>query len=229
MNEQRGRSSWLAATALVGTFATSGSALAQAAEPAPAAPAGTTAAPAAPAPAAPAAATGADIRRDPRGIKGISPFWESLKLGDSAYLARDYENAIGQYQDAISKDPQNPLGHLRVAETQFQLQKFPEALQAADAAKRFGQSDPNLQAKALFLIAMIHETQGELDQANEAWKAYQAFAQQQPKAKVHQRTPPERQKRIQTAKQLKEDYAAVKERIAKHLKEAEDKAKKNAK
>lgn len=224
MNEKRGRFGWSAATIVAAMLSASGSAFAQDAAPAAPAPATTPAQPAA----APAASAD-NIRRDPKGIKGISPFWESLKVGDSAYLARDYENAIAQYQDAISKDPQNPLGHLRAAETQFQLEKYPEALQAADAAKRFGASEPNVQAKALFLVALIHERQGELDQANEDWKAYQAFARQQPKAKVHQRTPPERQKRIQTAKQLKEEYAAVKERIAKHLAEAEAKAKKNAK
>lgn len=175
-----------------------------------------------------ASAADSNVRRDPKGIKGISPFWESLKLGDSAYLARDYDNAIGQYLDAITKDPRNPLGHLRMAEALMKKQSLKEAEQALQAAARFAEGDPSLKAKVLFLLAVLQEDQKAYDAATAAWKEYQEFGRQQPHAKVHQRTPPERQKRIATAKQLAQDYAAVKERIEKRLKAADDAAKKNA-
>jgi len=168
------------------------------------------------------------VSRDPGGVKGISPFWESLKLGDSAYLARDYDNAIGQYRDAITKEPQNPIGHLRIAEAHLKKGELDEARQAIEAAGRFADKQPSLKAKALFLAALLEERQKAHDSALQAWKTYQEFARQQPKAKVHQRTPPERQKRIQEAQRLSTEYAAVKERIAKRLKEADEKAKQNA-
>ena len=174
------------------------------------------------------AASGAEIRRDPRGVTGISPVWDSLKLGDNAYLARDYDGAIKLYQEAIVKEPQHPLGHLRMAEALIQKGSFPEAAQAVEAAKRFANNDPTLGARALFLTAWIYEQQQDHDKAIEAWNAYQAFAREQTKAKVFQRTPPERLKRIQEAKQRKQDYAAVRERIEKGLKEADEKARKSA-
>ena len=175
-----------------------------------------------------AADADANVRRDPKGIKGISPYWESIKLGDSAYLARDYDKAIGQYQDAITKEPQNAIGHLRIAEALLKKGSLKEAEQAVLAAARFADAEPTLKAKALFLSALLQEQQKAYDAATAAWKDYQQFGQQQPKAKVHQRTPPERQKKIATAKQLSEDYVAVKERIAKRLKAAEEDAKKSA-
>lgn len=184
----------------------------------------------APAAAAPAAAgsKAAEIRRDPAGIKGVSPVWDSLKLGDASFLARDYDAAINHYREAITKEPQHPLGHLRMAEVLIQKGTFVEAAQAAAAAQRFAVKDPTLGARALFLIAWIHEQQQEWEAAIAAWNAYAQFARERAKAKVFQRTPPERLKRIQDAKQLKQDSAAVKERIEKRLKEADEKARRSA-
>lgn len=170
-----------------------------------------------------------EVPKDPRGIKGISPFWETLKRGDSAFVARDFDTAITHYREAITKDPNNPLGHLRIAEAQMKQGQWAEAAQSVAAAIRFADRQPNLKAKGLFLDALLKERTKDYAGANAAWKTYQQFGQQQPKAKVHQSTPPERLKRVQVAKQMAEDYAAVKERIATRLKEAEDSAKKNAK
>jgi tetratricopeptide (TPR) repeat protein len=169
------------------------------------------------------------VRRDPKGVKGISPFWESIKLGDSAHLARDHDKAIAQYREAITKEPQNPVGHLRIAEAFLGKGALPEALESIAAATRFADTEPSMKARALLLTALLQERQKNFDQAADAWKVYQQFGREQPKAKVHQRTPPERMKRIQIAKQLSEDYRAVKERIAKRLKEAEETTRKNAK
>lgn len=215
----------LAPALVLGALWIPSAAMAQPAEP--------KAAEAAPAPQATPApapqATAAGVPRDPKGIKGISPFWESIRVGDSAHLARDYDNAIGQYRDAITKEPQNPVGHLRIAEAQLQKGELKEADQSIQAALRFSEHEPSLKAKALFLAAVLKERENDYDAATVAWRAYQEFGRQQPRAKVHQRTPPERLKRIQTAKQLAMDYAAVKERIAKRLKEADENSKKNAK
>src|SRR6187551_881098 len=66
-----------------------------------------------------AAAKPAEVRRDPLGIKGISPFTEALKRGDSALLARDIEGAIVAYRDALAIEPQNALGQYRLGEAQI--------------------------------------------------------------------------------------------------------------
>lgn len=214
------RAFWIAATGLVAQFASP--AIGQAQQPAPAAPA-----PSAAAPSAPAASKPAEIRRDPAGIKGVSPVWDSLKLGDASFLARDYDAALKHYKDAITKEPQHPLGHLRMAEVLIQKGNFVEAAQAVATAQRFAAKDPTLGARALFLIAWMHEQQQQWEEAIAAWNAYAQYAREQSKAKVFQRTPPERLKRIQDSKQLKQDSAAVKERIEKRLKEAEEKARRS--
>lgn len=187
-----------------------------------------------PVPAAPAAQPAGEgasggVPKDPKGLKGISPFWETVKQGDNAYIARDYDTAATRYREAIKADPNNPLGHLRLAEVHMKKGELAEAEQALSAVERFAGKDQTLKAKALFLKAEIQERQKAHKPAVAAWQAYQQFGQQQPAAKVHQKTPPERIKRIQAAEALAKDYAAVKERIAQRLKEAEEKARKNAK
>lgn len=184
--------------------------------------------PSAAAPSSPQGAAPAEVRRDPAGIKGVSPIWDSLKLGDASFLARDYDAAIKHYREAITKEPQHPLGHLRMAEVLIQKGDFKEAEQSAATAQRFATKDPTLGARALFLIAWLCEQQQRYDEAITAWNAYAQFAREQSKAKVFQRTPPERLKRLQDSKQLKQDSAAVKERIELRLKEADEKARRSA-
>src|SRR4051812_42230602 len=75
--------------------------------PSPASPSPASTAPSAasPSPAKPAASSADAPRRDPKGIKGISPFWEAIKKGDDAVAARDTEGAKAAYQDAIKLEP----------------------------------------------------------------------------------------------------------------------------
>jgi tetratricopeptide (TPR) repeat protein len=183
---------------------------------------------AAPAPAAAPATSAGGVPKDPNGVKGISPFWETLKLGDSAYLARDFDTAGARYREAIKQSPNNPIGHLRLAEVHMKKGELAEAEQALNAVERFAGKDQTAKAKALFLKAELQERQKAYKPAVAAWTTYQQFGQQQPSAKVHQKTPPERVKRIQAAEALAKDYAAVKERIAERLKDAEEKARKSA-
>jgi hypothetical protein len=39
------------------------------------------------------------VRKDPQGIKGISPYWEAIREGDGAYVARDYAAAIAAFSE----------------------------------------------------------------------------------------------------------------------------------
>ncbi len=58
---------------------------------------------------------GADgVRRDPKGVKGISPYIELIVKGDHAYVARDFDGAIAAYRDAIKAEPEKPLAHYRL-------------------------------------------------------------------------------------------------------------------
>lgn len=169
-----------------------------------------------------------EVRRDPKGIKGISPFWEALKKGDDAYVARDFDGAIKAYRDAITKEPRNPLGHYRMGEAQLAKGNMKEAGSAWQNALRFVGNNFPLKAKILFVLADLSEREKAYDDAIAGWNKYLALAKEHPEAKAFPESAQDRIKRINEWKKLVEEYAAVKKRIAQHLKEAEAKAKKNA-
>ncbi len=177
---------------------------------------------------APAAAAGG-VRKDPQGIKGISPFWENVKKGDDLYVARDFDGAIAAYKDAITKEPQNPLGHYRIGEAHLAKGDMKEAEEAWVAALRFVGRDNALKAKVLFVLADLRERQKSYDDATDRWNAYETFAKQNTNAKTYPATATDRKKRVTEWKALLEQYGAVKKRIEQRLKEADEKAKKSAK
>lgn len=159
-----------------------------------------------------------EVKRDPDGVKGISPFWEAVNRGNSAYIARDFDGAIAAFREAITKEPQNALGHYRMAEAQRGKGDLPAAEASLADALRFSGNDPRLRAKVQFLIADTKERAKAYDDAIAKWTDYEASAAK-PEAKAYAETGPERKKRIETWKQLVKDYGTVKERIAKRLAE----------
>lgn len=176
----------------------------------------------------PAAAAAGGPRKDPQGVKGISPFWEAIKKGDDLYLARDFDGAIGAYKDAITKEPQNALGHYRIGEAHLAKNDTQEAETSWVAALRFVGNDHPLKAKLLFVLADLRERQKSYDDATDRWNAYAQFAQQQPAAKAFPKTAEDRKGKIATWTKMVSDYAAVKKRIETRLNEADAKAKKDA-
>lgn len=190
---------------------------------------------------APAAAPGKDAkdakappgpRRDPEGIRGISPYMEAIKKGEDAYVARDFQGAVAAFQEAIKLDVQKMLGYYRIGEAQLALNNMVEAeAQWQSALTRTGPDD--LKAKVLFVLADLRERQGKLVEAKEAWNAYSTFLTANPKALGYPATAVERQKMIDRRMKDEKDYGEVKERTkrreAEKLKEAEENAKKDTK
>lgn len=160
-----------------------------------------------------------EAKKDPDGVKGISPFWEATNRGNAAFLARDFDKAIAEYREAITKEPQNALGHYRMAEAQIAKGNLTEAEASLTNALRFAGSSPQLKAKIVFVMADVKERAKAYDDAIAKWGEYGQEAAK-PEAKGYPATPPERKKRIETYKQMVSDYAAVKARIAKRLAEA---------
>jgi tetratricopeptide (TPR) repeat protein len=168
------------------------------------------------------------VRRDPKGHKGISPFWESIKKGDDSLSARDIEGAKTAYQEAIRLEPQNPMGHYRMGEAELTKGNVKEAEALWQTALRFCGENAAMRAKVLFVLADVKERQRALDEATNGWTAYETHAKSAPTAKTYPGTPPDRKKRITDWKKLEADYGPVKERIKKRLEEAEKKAAESA-
>jgi tetratricopeptide (TPR) repeat protein len=168
-------------------------------------------------------------RRDPKGIKGISPFWEALNKGDSAYTARDFDGAIAAYREAIISDPQNALGHYRAGEAQLAKGDLKEAEAAFVSGLRFVGNDSMLKAKLEFAVADLRERQKTYDDATEKWTEYQTFTTAQPDAKGYPASATERKKVIEAWKKVSADAAEVKARIDKRLKEADEAVRRSSK
>lgn len=180
-------------------------------------------------PAKDAPSVGADgVRRDPNGVKGISPYQELINKGDRAYVARDFDGAIAAFREAVQSQPQNALGHARLGSAQLAKGDQKEAEAAFVNGLRFVGKDASLRGKLLFSLADLRERQKNSDEAIGRWKEYAKNAEEAREAVAYPATAKERLARNEAWKQNVVDSAAVKDRIAKRLKEAEDDARKSA-
>ncbi len=175
------------------------------------------------------AKTGADgVKRDPKGIKGITPFLELVGKGDRAYVARDFDGAIAAYREAIQKEPQNALGHYRVGSAQLAKGDQKEAEAAWVAGMRFVGKDGTLKAKLIFVLADLRERQKNNDEAIGRWKEYSKNSDDEKEAITYPATATERVARNEAWKKNAADSGEVKARIDKRLKEADAAARKSA-
>jgi tetratricopeptide (TPR) repeat protein len=169
-----------------------------------------------------------EVQKDPDGVRGISPFWEAVEKGDNAYLARDFDGAIASYREAIGADPKNALGHYRIGEAQLAKGDLKEAELAWAAALRFVGENAPLKAKIFFVLADLKERQKAYDDATSAWTSYGSHVSEHAEAKGFPATAGERKTRIETWKKMTQQYAEVRTRIEKRLKEADEAARKSA-
>ena len=172
---------------------------------------------------------GADgVRRDPKGIKGISPYQEQIVRGDRAYIARDFDGAILNYREAIKLEPEKALGHYRVGAAQLAKGDQKEAEAAYVNGLRFVGKDGTLKAKLIFALADLRERQKNTDEAIGRWKEYAKNAEDEKEAITYPGTATERVTRNEAWKKNVSESEEVKVRIAKRLKEAEEAARKSA-
>jgi tetratricopeptide (TPR) repeat protein len=204
---------------------------APAAAPSTPAPAAAAPAPAAAAPApAPAAAAAAPAPAPPKPARvGPNPYSEPIQKGDAAYVARDFEGSILAFRQEIEKNPNAALGHYRLGEAQLAKGDFAEAELSWQAALRFVAKDERLKSKILFVLADLKERQKAYEDSVARWKDYDQHARAQPDSKGFPTTATDRIKRADDWKKITADSAAVKLRIEKRLKEADESMRKSSK
>jgi tetratricopeptide (TPR) repeat protein len=185
-----------------------------------------------------AAATMAkEIRRDPDNHRGISPYMELVVKGQASFTARDLPGAISAFQDAIKLKPDEVLAFYRLGEAEQESGKLDDAEKAWEAAlsKKCSQgcdaqnTPDNLKAKVMFALASLRERQQKWPAAKEAWQAYAAFLEGNPKVHGFPATAADRIKQVDRRVQLEADYGKVKQRIASRIAEKEKEAAENAK
>jgi len=168
-------------------------------------------------------------RRDPANRTGISPSWEAIKRGDDAYVARNLEGAIHEYQAAIEAQQQNPVAHYRLACALVAKGDLKLAQESLDSALRFSQSDAQTAVKVLFVTADLKERQHDYPAAIAAWKVYSAFIAAHPGIKAFAHSSESRQTKLTEYSKLTEQSAKVKQRIEERQQLMESDAEKNAK
>jgi len=168
------------------------------------------------------------VRRDPKGVKGITPYLELINKGDRAYIARDFEGAIAAYREAIKSEPEKALAHYRVGAAELAKGDQKEAEASFVAGLRFVGRDGTLKAKLLFVLADLRERQKNNDEAIGRWKEYSKNAADEKEAITYPATATERVGRNEAWKKALSDGAQVKQRIEKRLKEADDASRKSA-
>jgi hypothetical protein len=168
------------------------------------------------------------VRRDPKGIKGISPFWEAVKKGDNALAARDMDGAKAAYQEAIKAESQHPMGHYRLGEIELLKGNLKEAEASFQTALRFSGPLVALKSKILFVIADVKERQRALEEATNGWNAYEVMIKSATTVKSYPESAADRKQRIDAWKKTEADSGPVKERIKQRLAEAEKKAAQDA-
>lgn len=160
---------------------------------------------------------------------GGKPFWDAVHKGDNAYIARDFDGAIAAYRDAITKEPQNAIGHYRVGEAQIAKGDLKEAEAAFVSGLRFVAANAALKAKLEFAMADLRERQKAYDDATGKWTEYETFTTEQKDAKGFPASATERKKVIEAWKKISVDAAEVKARIDKRVKEADEAMRKSSK
>jgi tetratricopeptide (TPR) repeat protein len=168
------------------------------------------------------------VRRDPKGIKGISPYLELIVKGDHAYVARDFDGAIAAYREAIKAEPEKALGHYRVGAAQLAKGDQKEAEAAFVNGLRFVAKDGTLKAKLIFALADLRERQKNNDEAIGRWKEYSKNSEDNKEAITYPASATERVARNEAWKKNVADSEEVKGRIAKRLKEADEASRKSA-
>ena len=168
------------------------------------------------------------VRRDPKGVKGISPYMELILKGDRAFVARDFDGAIAAYREAIKSEPEKALAQYRVGEAQMAKGDQKEAEASFVSGLRFVGRDGTLKAKLIFALADLRERQKNNDEAIGRWKEYSKNAEDEKEAITYPATATERVARNEAWKKNVADSAEVKDRIAKRLKEADEASRKSA-
>jgi tetratricopeptide (TPR) repeat protein len=134
---------------------------------------------------------------------------------DAKYRARDFQDAVALYHDAIALDPKNPLGHYLLGEAQLAAGNVAEAEAAWNRASlESGEKDPALRARILFVIADIKERQWKWDDAKAAWQVYLDWANHFPNAGGFPASARSRQQVIDVMLKQERAYETVRRRIA---------------
>ena len=183
-----------------------------------------------------------EIRKDPKGLTGISPAKEAIADGRKAFARKDYGTALSHFERARSKETDKALAGYLIAQTKLRLADLQGAIEAAKAARATNPQAP-LAAKLLFLEAELLEQKANSEKAKDkdslrgalvtgweaardAWTAYAVYLRVNTTLPDHKATAEDRRAKIADRQQRAKVYGEVRSRIKANEKNRAAKAKK---
>ncbi len=177
-------------------------------------------------------AKGGEVRRDPNGVKGISPYNEHLAKGRTASANGDWAGAVQAFDAAIATDGGRMMAYLLKAQAELGQGDLAAARKAAEEG-RAKKGNEATNAKLLFLIADLEERKAAppstaekksklsealrstWDKVKEGWSAYTSYLTSHTSVPDYKASADERKKQVDARVKREEDYGAVAERIRK--------------
>ena len=177
-----------------------------------------------------------EVKRDPKGQTGISPYNEDLAKGRDSYKNKDYPGAITHFDAAIGKEGGKMLAYILKAQTLLANGDLDAALKLAEEG-RSKQGTEGQQAKILFLLADLSEQkadtapgadakgglaealQGKWEKVKEVWTAYVTYVGEHTTVPNYKASAEDRNKKIDERVKRDKDYGEVKARIEKNAKD----------
>jgi hypothetical protein len=188
-----------------------------------------------------AVAVGADgVRRDPQGVKGISPYNEELAKGRKAASEKNWDAAVNAFSGAIAVDGNQAAAYLLKAQVQLEKGELDAALSTAQEG-RGKQGSEDVQSKLVFLLADVQERKANTApgadfapegttwkdtltakwaKVTEAWSSYVGLLGTATKAPDYRASADERKKQVDARVTRDKDYGDVRARVLKNEKEA---------
>ena len=179
-------------------------------------------------------AAAAEVRRDPKGQTGISPYYEALAQAKAALKGGDANQAVNGFKQAVQSNPDEMYGYLLLAQAELRAN---DAKAAFDTVKlgRSKKGTERVQAKMLLLYANLVEQQANVpppgvddkvkqstpdlwERVKETWSAYAVFLTAHASLPDYQATSSERKKQVVARNARDQKFIAVRKRMLEETK-----------
>jgi tetratricopeptide (TPR) repeat protein len=170
-----------------------------------------------------------EVKRDPKGQKGITPYNEELAKGRQAFAGGDHDAAIASFDAAILLERSKLLAYLLKAQALSAKGDLDAAAQIVDEAES-KEGTEEQQAKLTFFAANLKERRAaaadagqglvealasKWEKVKEMWTGYVAFVGSHSRVPDYKATAEERKKQVDARVKRVKDYGAVAERAKK--------------
>lgn len=98
--------------------------------------------------------------------------WQHVRAGNEAYGAERFEEALDEYRQAASAQPEDPAINYNIANALHRLSRLDEAAASAEQARVFAEAadDGDIAQRALYTLGNTHFRESDLEAARDAYQ-----------------------------------------------------------